>query len=117
MVQAMPFLVFGVALSAVIAVYVPRSFWAKAPPALSSRWPGGRQVLTRILLSCCAADGRPLKIGMEGDPPVGVANDQWVEVVGRYSATTEHDPINGEQIPHIEVIEWRQIEPPRNQYE
>lgn len=33
MVQAMPFLVFGVALSAVIAVYVPRSFWARALPA------------------------------------------------------------------------------------
>jgi uncharacterized membrane protein YraQ (UPF0718 family) len=32
MVQAMPFLVFGVALSAVIAVFVPRSFWAKALP-------------------------------------------------------------------------------------
>jgi uncharacterized membrane protein YraQ (UPF0718 family) len=32
MEQAMPFLVFGVALSAVIAVYVPRSFWAKALP-------------------------------------------------------------------------------------
>lgn len=32
MVQAVPFLVFGVALSAVIAVFVPRSFWAKALP-------------------------------------------------------------------------------------
>jgi uncharacterized membrane protein YraQ (UPF0718 family) len=32
MVQAVPFLVFGVLLSAVIAVYVPRSFWAKALP-------------------------------------------------------------------------------------
>jgi uncharacterized membrane protein YraQ (UPF0718 family) len=32
MVQAVPFLVFGVALSAVIAVYVPPSFWAKALP-------------------------------------------------------------------------------------
>lgn len=32
LVQAVPFLVFGVALSAVIAVYVPRSFWAKALP-------------------------------------------------------------------------------------
>lgn len=31
-VQATPFLVFGVALSAVIAVYVPRSFWARALP-------------------------------------------------------------------------------------
>jgi uncharacterized membrane protein YraQ (UPF0718 family) len=33
LVQAMPFLVFGVALSAVIAVFVPRSFWARALPA------------------------------------------------------------------------------------
>ncbi len=32
LVQAAPFLAFGVALSAVIAVYVPRSFWAKALP-------------------------------------------------------------------------------------
>ncbi|MDG4832694.1 permease [Solwaraspora sp. WMMD1047] len=33
LVQAVPFLVFGVALSAVIAVFVPRSFWAKALPS------------------------------------------------------------------------------------
>ena len=32
MVQATPFLVFGVVLSAVIAVFVPRSFWARALP-------------------------------------------------------------------------------------
>jgi uncharacterized membrane protein YraQ (UPF0718 family) len=32
MVQAAPFLVFGVVLSAIIAVYVPRSFWARALP-------------------------------------------------------------------------------------
>ncbi|MFC4109520.1 permease [Micromonospora zhanjiangensis] len=31
-VQAIPFLVFGVLLSAVIAVFVPRSFWARALP-------------------------------------------------------------------------------------
>jgi uncharacterized membrane protein YraQ (UPF0718 family) len=32
MVQAAPFLIFGVVLSAVIAVFVPRTFWAKALP-------------------------------------------------------------------------------------
>lgn len=32
LVQAVPFLVFGVILSAVIAVFVPRSFWARALP-------------------------------------------------------------------------------------
>lgn len=82
-----------------------------------SRGPGGRQVLTRIMLSCCAADGRPLKIGMEGNVPVGVADDQWVEIIGRYSATTEKDPINQGDIPHIEVVDWRPVDPPRNQYE
>jgi uncharacterized protein len=33
LLQAMPFLVFGVVLSAVIAVFVPPSFWARALPA------------------------------------------------------------------------------------
>jgi len=32
LVQAVPFLVFGVVLSAVIAVFVPRSFWSRALP-------------------------------------------------------------------------------------
>jgi uncharacterized membrane protein YraQ (UPF0718 family) len=32
LVQAVPFLVFGVVLSAVIAVFVPRSFWTRALP-------------------------------------------------------------------------------------
>jgi uncharacterized membrane protein YraQ (UPF0718 family) len=32
LIQAVPFLVFGVVLSAVIAVFVPRSFWARALP-------------------------------------------------------------------------------------
>jgi uncharacterized membrane protein YraQ (UPF0718 family) len=32
LVQAVPFLVFGVVLSGIIAVYVPRSFWARALP-------------------------------------------------------------------------------------
>ena len=32
LVQAAPFLVFGVVLSAIIAVFVPRSFWARALP-------------------------------------------------------------------------------------
>jgi len=82
-----------------------------------SQGPGGKQVLTRIMLTCCAADGRPLKIGLEGNRPEGVPDDQWVEVVGRYSPTSEKDPINGSEIPHIEVIDWKPIDPPRNQYE
>lgn len=79
--------------------------------------PAGGQVLTRMMLSCCAADARPIKVGMAGDAPGGLPNDQWVEIIGVYSARTLEDPVNGVAIPFIEVIEWKRIEPPRNQYE
>lgn len=79
--------------------------------------PTGGQVLTRMMLSCCAADARPIKVGMSGDSPGGLPNDQWVEVTGVYTTMTVEDPVNGVAIPFIEVIEWKQIEPPRNQYE
>lgn len=79
--------------------------------------PTGGQVLTRMMLSCCAADARPIKVGLSGDAPGGLPNDQWVEVTGVYTTRTVEDPVNGVAIPFIEVIEWKQIEPPRNQYE
>ena len=66
----------------------------------------------------------------------GVSADQKIQVQNQSNCKTEcpacsrvcpevaimfpkyrHSPINGEEIPHIEVIEWRQINPPRNQYE
>ncbi len=75
------------------------------------------KVLTRMMLSCCAADARPIKVGMSGDAPAGLADDLWVEVTGVYTAKTAKDQVNGQDIPFIEVIEWKQIEPPRNQYE
>lgn len=82
-----------------------------------SEGPVGEKVLTRMMLSCCAADARPIKIGMAGQTPAGIANDQWVEVIGVYTTKTVKDPVNNNDIPFIEVLEWRQIEPPRNQYE
>ncbi|GIH03181.1 membrane protein [Rhizocola hellebori] len=75
------------------------------------------KVLTRMMLSCCAADARPIKVGMSGDAPVGLPDDQWLEVTGVYTTKTAKDPVNGQDIPFIEVIQWKQIAPPRNQYE
>jgi uncharacterized repeat protein (TIGR03943 family) len=82
-----------------------------------SKGPDGQQVLTRMILSCCAADARPIKIGMTGNLPSGVSADAWIEVTGKYTAQTGKDPINEETIPFIEVLEWRPITPPANQYE
>jgi uncharacterized repeat protein (TIGR03943 family) len=79
--------------------------------------PNGEPILARIILSCCAADGRPIKLGMSGNTPAGLADDTWVEVVGKYTDRTVTDPVNQETIPYIEVQTWTQIDPPKQQYE
>jgi uncharacterized repeat protein (TIGR03943 family) len=77
----------------------------------------GKQVLARMILSCCAADARPIKVGFAGDQPTGLADDSWVEIVGTYSDLVTKDDVNGEVIPHIAVAEWRSIDAPRQEYE
>lgn len=79
--------------------------------------PAGEPILARIVLSCCAADGRPIKLGMEGNAPTALPGDTWVEVVGTYSDRTTTDPVNGEGIPYLNVETWREIDPPKQQYE
>lgn len=79
--------------------------------------PDEEPILARMILTCCAADGRPIKIGMTGKAPTGLAADTWVEVVGRYTDRTATDPVNGAIVPYVEVETWREIEPPKQQYE
>lgn len=79
--------------------------------------PNGEPILARMILSCCAADGRPIKLGMDGAAPAGLAPDTWVEVVGRYTDRLGKDPVNGEDIPYLSVESWRQVDPPKQQYE
>ncbi|QKW16401.1 TIGR03943 family protein [Verrucosispora sp. NA02020] len=78
---------------------------------------GGEPILARMVLSCCAADGRPIKLGLTGDVPVGLPNDSWVEVVGRYSDRIGRDPVNDAEIPYLEIESWRQVPVPKRQYE
>jgi len=78
---------------------------------------GGELLLARMIMSCCAADGRPIKLGMTGNAPVDLAADTWVEVTGTYSDKAGTDPVNGERIPYVDVRTWIQIDPPRNQYQ
>ncbi len=79
--------------------------------------PDGGQLLTRMILSCCAADARPIKVGMNGSVPTGLPADSWVEITGTYTDQRGTDAINGESIPFIEVLEWRPIQAPAEQYE
>jgi uncharacterized repeat protein (TIGR03943 family) len=78
---------------------------------------GGEPILARMILSCCAADGRPIKLGMAGNAPIGLAPDTWIEVVGTYTDRTATDPVNGEDIPYLHIESWREVVPPKQQYE
>ncbi|MFE0528685.1 TIGR03943 family putative permease subunit [Micromonospora parva] len=79
--------------------------------------PDGQPILARMILSCCAADGRPVKLGMAGNAPTGLADDTWIQVTGRYTDRVTRDPINDEEIPYIEVETWRRVIAPKDPYE
>ena len=79
--------------------------------------PDGQPMLARIILSCCAADGRPIKVALSGNTPNTVPADTWVEVVGTYAAKTAKDAVNGAEVPYLEVKNWREIPSPQQQYE
>jgi uncharacterized repeat protein (TIGR03943 family) len=77
----------------------------------------GEPYLARLFVGCCAADARPIKIGLTGDLPGILAPDQWVEVVGTYTDQADRDPVNGELIPYVQVVSVRDIDTPEEQYE
>jgi uncharacterized repeat protein (TIGR03943 family) len=79
--------------------------------------PDGGWYLTRMVLSCCAADARPIKIALGGQLPDGLVADAWLRIVGRYDSKVALDPINGERIPYLTVTEAKRIDPPSEQYE
>jgi uncharacterized repeat protein (TIGR03943 family) len=79
--------------------------------------PNGQPYLARMILTCCAADARPIKVGLAGQVPQGLKPDTWLEIVGRYTARTDKDTVNGETIPYLDVTDARAISAPAEQYE
>jgi uncharacterized repeat protein (TIGR03943 family) len=79
--------------------------------------PGGGVYLTRMILTCCAADGRPVKVGLSGEVPGGLTADMWIEVTGRYDPRTDKDTTNAETIPYLEVESMRTVPQPKQPYE
>jgi uncharacterized repeat protein (TIGR03943 family) len=79
--------------------------------------PDGQPMLDRIILTCCAADARPIKIGLSGDLPTGVRADTWVKIVGTYSSKTTKDPVNHAAVPYLDVKTWQEIPTPGEPYE
>ena len=79
--------------------------------------PAGRPVLARMVMSCCAADGRPIKVALSGDVPEAVPADTWIQVVGAWTDRVDRDPVNQAQVPYLEVRSWQEIPAPKQQYE
>ncbi|WP_040480203.1 TIGR03943 family putative permease subunit [Longispora albida] len=79
--------------------------------------PDGGLYLARMRITCCAADGRPVKVGLTGQVPGGLKADQWVEVTGKYSTRSGKDQINDETIPYFQVETLTQIAAPKKPYE
>jgi uncharacterized repeat protein (TIGR03943 family) len=77
----------------------------------------GELYLARMILSCCAADARPIKVGLTGDVPAGLMPDTWLRVVGTYTPQRTKDAINGETIPYVAVSKAELIKAPPEQYE
>lgn len=77
--------------------------------------PDGKPMLARIVLTCCAADGRPIKVGLTG-VPLDAPPDAWVEVVGVYSSEVGTDPVNQAQVAYVEVKSWQEIDQPKQPY-
>lgn len=77
----------------------------------------GQPYLARMILTCCAADARPVKVGLTGDAPTGLKPDTWLDVTGTYTRKSVKDAINGETIPYLDVSDYQQIPAPNEQYE
>jgi uncharacterized repeat protein (TIGR03943 family) len=79
--------------------------------------PGGGVYLTRMILTCCAADGRPVKVGLSGDVPGRLPADTWIEVTGRYDPRVDKDRANNESIPYLRAESIREVTQPTQPYE
>jgi uncharacterized repeat protein (TIGR03943 family) len=77
----------------------------------------GTPYLVRMVLNCCAADARPIKVGLTGQVPPILQPDTWYEITGSYTDRQAADPINNGVIPYIAVIEARPVPAPDDQYE
>jgi uncharacterized repeat protein (TIGR03943 family) len=76
----------------------------------------GRWFVTRMVLACCAADGRPVKVLVTGTAGSAPPADTWVEVVGRFTAP-QTLPGAEVSVATIAVDRVRVVDQPRNAYE
>jgi putative membrane protein len=72
--------------------------------------------LTRMVITCCAADAQPIKVGLDGTVPAGLRAGAWIEVTGSYTSRIVKDTVNGEAIPFLHAATVKPIPAPDQQY-
>jgi uncharacterized repeat protein (TIGR03943 family) len=77
----------------------------------------GTRYLTRMAIACCAADARPVKVGLSGRVPRDLGRDRWIEVTGRYDERVTRDGINQARIPFLYAETVSLIPAPQRPYE
>jgi uncharacterized membrane protein YcgQ (UPF0703/DUF1980 family) len=72
--------------------------------------------VTRMQLSCCAADGRPVKVlALGAGAAPAPASDTWVEVVGTYAPPSE-PAVGGDHTATVDAISVQEVPRPDNEY-
>jgi uncharacterized repeat protein (TIGR03943 family) len=77
----------------------------------------GEPYLTRMMLSCCAADAQPVKVRLSGQIPPVLQPDTWFAVTGTYTSRLTTDPVNGGPVPFLDISRADPVSSPPDPYE
>jgi uncharacterized repeat protein (TIGR03943 family) len=77
----------------------------------------GRVYLTRLVLTCCAADAQALRIVLNGDIPPGLDPDTWITVAGHYDPARLTDPVSQETVPTLALSSLSRVTAPSEPYD
>jgi putative membrane protein len=78
--------------------------------------PHGETILTRMILTCCAADARPIKVGLRGAVPTGITANTWLDAIGTYTPYRITDAVNSGIIPFLDATTVTETQQPDDPY-
>jgi uncharacterized repeat protein (TIGR03943 family) len=80
--------------------------------------PRGKQqiYLTRLMITCCAADASPITIRIDGKVGARPTNS-WLQITGIYAGIDKNQPDGEDPVPILHAENVQQIKAPTNPYE
>jgi uncharacterized repeat protein (TIGR03943 family) len=75
---------------------------------------GGGFLLTRFVVTCCAADARPIRVAIRGLAPPWPAPDTWLQVTGTWRP--EPRGAEDQRPPALDATNLQPISPPASPY-